>query len=60
MQADAASFDIDSTTGQLKTAADPPPLFDFEVDDPPKTSYMVTVTVKDGKNAARHRCPRRS
>ena len=53
---DAESFDIDSTTGQLKTAADLSPLFDFEVpeDAPPKT-YMVTVTVKDGKNAARHR-----
>ena len=48
---DVASFDIDSTTGQLKISADLDPLFDFEVaeDAPPKT-YMVTVTVKDGKD----------
>ena len=52
MQADAVSFDIDSTTGQLKTAADPPPLFDFEGESP-KTSYMVMVTVTDGKDKAR-------
>ena len=41
---DAASFDIDSMTGQLKAKA---PL-DYET----KTSYMVIVTVTDGKNAA--------
>ena len=41
--ADAASFDIDSMTGQLKAKA---PL-DYET----KTSYMVIVTVTDGKNA---------
>ena len=34
-------------TGQLKTLAE----LDYEVDNPPKTSYMVTVTVIDGKNA---------
>ena len=45
---DADSFDIDSTTGQLKTADVLDSLFDFEV-DPPKT-YMVTVTVTDGKD----------
>ena len=42
---DAASFDIDSMTGQLKAKA---PL-DYET----KTSYMVIVTVTDGKNADR-------
>ena len=31
-------------TGQLKTMAD----FDYEAD--PKTSYMVTVTVTDGRD----------
>ena len=41
---DAASFDIDSMTGQLKAKA---PL-DYET----KTSYIVIVTVTDGKNAA--------
>ena len=44
--ADAASFDIESTTGQLKTKA----ALDYEV-VPAKTSYMVTVTVSDGKDA---------
>ena len=44
--ADASSFDIDSMTGQLKTMAD----LDYEA-DPPKTSYMVTVTVTDSKDA---------
>ena len=43
--ADAASFAIDSMTGQLKTMAD----LDYEAD--PKTSYMVTVTVTDSKDA---------
>ena len=40
-----------STTGQLKIIANLVPLFDFEV-EPAKTSYMVTVTVTDGKDAA--------
>ena len=42
--ADAASFDIDSMTGQLKTKA----ALDYETKD----TYMVTVTVTDGKDAA--------
>ena len=42
--ADAASFDIESTTGQLKTKA----ALDHETQD----TYMVTVTVTDGKDAA--------
>ena len=37
---DAASFDIDNTTGQLKTKAD----LDYEK----KNTYTVTVTVSDG------------
>ena len=41
---DAASFDIDSTSGQLQTKA----ALDFET----KASYTVTVLVSDGKNAA--------
>ena len=41
--ADAASFDIDSMTGQLKTKA----ALDYETKD----TYMVTVTVTDGKDA---------
>ena len=41
--ADAASFDIDSTTGQLKTKA--------ALDHETKDTYMVTVTVTDGKDA---------
>ena len=40
---DAASFDIDHTTGQLKTNAD----LDYET----KNSYTVTVTVSDGDAA---------
>ena len=40
-----SSFAIDSMTGQLKTMAD----LDYEA-DPPKTSYMVTVTVTDGRD----------
>ena len=40
---ESVSFDIDTGSGQLKTKA---PL-DYET----KTSYMVTVSVKDGKNA---------
>ena len=43
---DAASFDIDPDTGQLETKA----ALDYEV-VPAKTSYMVTVTVTDGKDA---------
>ena len=43
---DAASFDIDEDTGQLKTKEE----FNYEV-VPAKTSYMVTVTVTDGKDA---------
>ena len=41
---DAASFDIDTTTGQLKTRA--------ALDHETKSSYTVTVSVHDGKNAA--------
>ncbi len=37
---DAASFSIDSTTGQLRTNT----FFDYET----KTSYTVTITVSDG------------
>ena len=37
---DASSFDIDRTSGQLKTRA----ALDYET----KTSYMVTITVSDG------------
>ncbi len=37
---DAASFSIDSTTGQLRTSA----ALDYET----KTSYTVTITVSDG------------
>ncbi len=40
---DAASFDIDDITGQLKTDAD----LDYET----KNSYTVTVTVSDGNTA---------
>ena len=40
-----ASFDIDEDTGQLKTMAD----LNYEV--VPPTSYMVTVSVTDGKDA---------
>ena len=38
---DAASFDLDTTTGQLKTKT----VFDYETD---ATSYTVTVSVTDG------------
>ncbi len=41
---DAASFDIDSTDGQLKTKAS----LDYET----KASYAVTITVKDGDEAS--------
>ena len=44
---DDQAFAIDSMTGQLKTK-DP---LDYEEADPPKTSYMVTVTVTDSKDA---------
>ncbi|MYB01006.1 hypothetical protein F4X90_15230, partial [Candidatus Poribacteria bacterium] len=40
---DAAAFDIDNTTGQLKTKAN----LDYET----KSSYTVTVTVSDGNLA---------
>ena len=40
---DAASFDIDSSTGQLKTKI----VFDYETDT---MSYTVTVSVSDGMN----------
>ena len=40
---DAASFEIDNTTGQLKTDAD----LDYET----KNSYTVTITVSDGSLA---------
>ena len=43
---DAASFDIDPDTGQLETKEE----LNYEV-VPAKTSYMVTVTVTDGKDA---------
>ena len=42
--ADAASFTIDQSSGQLKTKA----ALDYES---PKKSYTVTVSVTDGKNA---------
>ena len=47
---DDGAFAIDSMTGQLKTSETltPETLFDFEA-MPAKTSYMVTVTVTDGK-----------
>ena len=38
-----ASFDIDNYTGQLKTAT----VLDFET----KSSYSLTVSVRDGKDA---------
>ena len=41
---DAASFDIDTSTGQLRTKS----ALDREAED----SYTVTVSVHDGKNAA--------
>ena len=44
--ADAASFDIDSTTGQLKTKA--------ALDHETKDTYMVTVTVTDGRDAEKN------
>ena len=40
---DAALFDIDNTSGQLKTKA--------ELDHETKSSYMVVVTVTDGRDA---------
>ena len=42
---DGASFDIDTSTGQLKTKE----VLDFE-NVPNKTSYIVTVSVHDGKD----------
>ena len=44
----AASFAIDEDTGQLKTAD---PLAESIGSMKPMTSYMVTVTVTDGKDA---------
>ena len=44
--ADAASFDIDSTTWQLKTKA--------ALDHETKDTYMVTVTVTDGRDAEKN------
>ena len=41
---DAASFDIDDTTGQIKTTA--------ALDHETKETYNVTVTVSDGRNDA--------
>ena len=41
---DAASFDIDTSSGQLKTKA--------ELDKENKASYQVTVSVRDSKNDA--------
>ena len=41
---DAASFDIDSTSGQLRTSAS----LDYET----KTSYSVTITVSDGNGGS--------
>ena len=40
---DAASFDIDNTSGQLQTKA--------KLDHETKSSYMVVVTVTDGRDA---------
>ena len=40
---DAADFDIDTSTGQLKTKA--------ALDKEDKASYSVTVSVKDNKGA---------
>ena len=40
----ASNFDIDSSTGQLKTKT----MFDYEIDD---TSYTVTVSVSDGMDS---------
>ena len=40
----ASNFDIDSSTGQLKTKT----VFDYEIDD---TSYTVTVSVSDGMDS---------
>ena len=42
--ADAASFDIGSTTGQLQTKSD----LDYET----QSSYSVTITVSDGKGGS--------
>ena len=49
--ADAASFDIDSATGQIMVGADP---LDFEtpVDADGDNAYEVTVTASDGTNSA--------
>ena len=45
---DAASFDVDSATGQIKTKA----ALDFET----KETYTVTLTVSDGLATDTHRC----
>ena len=42
---DDASFDIDTSTGQLKTKT----IFDYETDT--KTSYTVTISVSDGMDS---------
>ena len=44
----ASNFDIDSSTGQLKTKT----VFDYEIDS---TSYTVTVSVSDGMDSYRQR-----
>ena len=46
---DHASFEIDSSTGQLKTKAGVTHDFDFEAS---KNSYSVTVNVRDSKDSA--------
>ena len=48
-ETDAESFDIDSTTGQLNTKT--------ALDTATKSSYSVTVSVTDGKNAGGGRDP---
>ena len=44
---DAALFDIDSMTGQLETVE----TTELDYDVTPLTSYMVMVTVTDGRDA---------
>ena len=47
---DAASFDIDSGTGQIRVKAGPK-FLDFET----KPSYTVTVTAADPSDTTNHR-----
>ena len=46
---DADFFEIDSTSGQIKTGTG---TYDFEAVPPMKNTYEVTVSVHDGKDAA--------